>query len=230
MIKNIIAILIIMSFVACSGSDSQEEEVPDENKATTKPSLIYPTNELLCTDNPLEFSWSPSFDEDGDVISYEIQVATDLAFSENFQVSTVTIPSANFTLLKGELYYWRVKAKDSKNLSSDFTSVWNFYSQGEGITNHIPYAPSLISPALNESVLNASLNLKWSASDEDGDLLSYDVYFGTSTLPELVAENITETGFNVNLNLTETTYYWKIVVRDVNGAETLGQTWFFNSN
>lgn len=231
MIKYILVFLIIIGFLGCGGSDSIEEieNVPPENMAPTTPSLVYPTNQLLCTDNPLDFSWNASTDAEGDPISYEIQVATDDEFKENLQVSFVNTSSANITLLKGMTYYWRVKAKDSKNASSEFSSDSEFSSQGEGVTNHIPFVASLSSPLLDETVFNASTTLKWTASDADADLLSYDVYFGSSNPPEMVAEDISETTFNVNLESTATRYYWKIVVQDDKGGEALGQIWFFNT-
>ena len=137
--KHIILVAYLILLAACGGSseiDPIPTPKPQPNKAPSVPSLTAPSNGLLCTDNPLDFSWSGSTDPEGDAISYYIQVATNNSFTENLQVLSTSGTTTDFTLRKGKAYYWRVNAKDIKNKSSSYTPVWKFYSEGEGISNH----------------------------------------------------------------------------------------------
>ena len=160
-------------------------------------------------------------------MQYEIEVATNNSFLDGFQIKTTSNVTSNFALLTGTAYYWRVRSKDSRNNLSIYSNVYKFYTEGEGVSNHLPYAATLISPELNTNVIESSASLKWSASDVDGDSLTYDVYFGKTSPPVLVAENIADATKDVNLD-TATTYYWKIVVKDDKGGESVGQIWSFN--
>lgn len=235
--RLIIGLFSLGLVCACSSSGDEPEPTPtptstptpSENTAPSVPTLLTPTNELNCTDNPLDFSWNASSDSEGDGISYYIQLATNNSFSENLQVLSTSNTTANFTLLKGVAYYWRVNAKDTKNKTSSYSQTRKFYSEGEGVSNHIPYAASLVSPSLNAAVNGLTISLQWSGSDADNDPLTYDVYLGTTNPPALAIENITETTYEASLEAA-TNYYWKIVVKDAAGGEAVGQIWPFHTN
>ncbi|HSD63950.1 MAG TPA: hypothetical protein VLB50_09120, partial [Ignavibacteriaceae bacterium] len=66
-----------------------------------------------------------------------------------------------------------------------------------------------------------------SCFDPNGDSLTYDVYFGTSNNPQLVASNQSTASFNPGQLNNSTTYYWKIVAKDNQGASTTGPVWSF---
>ena len=134
----------------------------------------------------------------------------------------------SFTLKKEVPYYWRVYAKDAKNKTSVYSLTWKFYLEGEGVSNHLPFVASLSSPVLNSKLSVTSTTLKWNAADLDNDLLKYDVYFGLDNLPAMIVEGLSENSYEVNL-VSDDTYYWKIVVKEGNGSETIGQVWSFFS-
>lgn len=231
--KYLLLVALLFLAAACGGSDDDMGPIDPtppptipNNKAPSVPVLVGPVNDLKCTDNPLDFSWNASTDPEGDAVSYTTQVATNTSFSADLQTATGSSVTANFTLKEGVPYYWRVSAKDNKNLASAYSTVWKFYSEGAGVSNHLPFAASLKSPALNSKLSVTSTTLKWSATDLDDDPLKYDVYFGNTNPPALVAENISETSYEVDL-VSDTTYYWKIVVKDNAGGETIGQIWTF---
>ena len=82
------------------------------------------------------------------------------------------------------------------------------------------------------TVQGATVTLEWTASDVDvSDTLIFDVYFDTVNPPiEKVTENQSETSLKVvDLSLT-TDYYWKVVVKDDKGGETIGQVWNFKTD
>ncbi len=70
--------------------------------------------------------------------------------------------------------------------------------------------------------------LSWSAVD--GNPTSYDVYFGTSSTPPLVATSVASTYYNTG-NLGSGTYYWRIVPKNATGTATATMpTWSFTTN
>lgn len=234
--KNSVLLLLSIALLSCGGSGDDDEptavtpSTPTvENKEPSIPSLINPADGLLCTDNPLDFSWSIATDPDGDAITYEIQVATNNTFSNDLQTKTNSGTTADFTLLKGVAYYWRVRAKDSKNNTSAYSTIRKYYTEGEGVSNHLPYAATLVEPALSATLSETTATLKWTASDVDDDPITYDVYFGKENPPTLVKENVSEMEYAVDLE-AETTYFWKIVVKDNQGGEAIGQVWSFKNN
>lgn len=235
--KKFIYTLVIGTIIwSCGGSggDTPIPPPPPENKAPTVPTLVYPTNNLLCIDNVLNFNWNASTDPDGDAITYQVQVAKDSQFSQIVHTITESTTTKNLSLDEGIAYYWRVKATDNKNASSDYSSVNQFYTEGVGVSNHLPFAPVLVAPELNSIVSLSTVNLQWTASDVDtDDTLTFDVYFGSNNPPALKIANLNVTNLDVNLTAS-TNYYWKIVVKDGQGGQTIGQTigqiWNFNTD
>lgn len=232
--KYSILSLLVLLICSCSSSSDVDPNpnptpAPQLNKAPSIPLLVAPGDGLLCAENPLDFSWNTASDPDGDSVSYYIQVATDNSFSKDLQVKTTANTSTNFILKKGLAYYWRVQAKDSKNKTSNYSAVRKLYAEAEGEINHLPYAPSLISPVLNSNITTTSTVLEWNSSDVDDDVLKYDIYFGDVNPPPLVAENNANKTYEVTLS-SDNSYFWKIIVKDGHGGESIGQIWSFKKN
>lgn len=231
--KKIIVILALSTFVwSCGGGGDTPPPPPPVNHAPTVPTLVYPTNNLLCINNPVECTWNASTDSDGDAITYQIEVAQNSTFTLDKQTFNGTSLAQSVPLVENIAYYWRVKATDSNNAASSYSSVYKFYTYGEGVTNHLPFSPELVSPALNGIVQTATANLQWTADDVDtADTLTYDVYFGTETIPvSVVSANQSATSFVTPTLTASTSYYWKIVVKDGKGGQTIGQIWSFTTD
>ncbi len=223
--------IVISTIVVCScGGGGNDDPPPLENKAPTTPTLTAPSNNLLCVNNELDFIWNESTDPEGDVISYQIEVAKDNQFSVITHNLNASSTSQSIILEKGVAYYWRVKAMDNKSAESSYSSTFQLYTEGEGIINHLPFTPVLVKPVLNSTEQNASTTLEWTANDVDNDPLRYDVYFGVENPPVTkVSENQTGNSLNVNLS-TATDYFWKVVVKDDHGGKTIGQVWNFKTD
>lgn len=221
---------LALFFVACGKNTDDPVEI-ELNTAPSVPTLVAPTNAKLCVNNTVLFRWNPSTDVNKDVISYQIQIATDNLFAQIVQTNEATATDQTFTLEKNKAYYWRVKATDNKNASSAYSPVSSFYTEGEAKQNHLPFAPELLLPAANSAVNAGTVNLSWTALDADvTDRLSYDVYAGTANPPTVrVAHNSDAAKLNFTV-VASTTYYWKVVVKDTNGGETIGQVWNFKTN
>lgn len=207
--------------------EEKEPEVEIENTAPSAPELSYPTNNLVCISNVINFQWNAATDAENNSISYLLEIATDTNFTQDLKSSNISVITKEITLIKGQSYYWRVKATDSENASSEYSDVYNFYTEGDGSVNYLPFAPELIAPELNSAQTTNTIDLKWNAEDADGDDLTYDVYFGETNPPtEVVAADITTNTINVDIPNTNN-YYWKIVVNDGKGGTTIGAVWEF---
>jgi hypothetical protein len=218
---------ISLSFLmnSCGGSDSI-----DKNTAPTVPNQIFPLNNEICIENSVVFQWSKSTDADGDLVSYHVEVSEDDSFENLLKSETSFSESIIITLETGKAYFWRVKAIDHNSTESNYSPVMQFVTEGEGTVNHVPFPPTLMSPANNTEVEGANISINWTASDVDGDPLTFDVYIDTTENPKTkVSENQTETTYNAANLVPATKYYFKVIVKDDKGAISVGQVWSFST-
>lgn len=226
--------MIVIIIISCGGGGDDPAPTPPPvvNKAPTIPSgLLLPANGSKCIDNNVTFTWNGSTDPEGDNITYEIVVAKDSQFNTIVQKETTASLSKTYTLEKGIAHYWKVKAIDAKGNSSDYTNSWGFYTEGAGtLYNYVPFAATLVKPTLNANTAT-SVDFEWNASDLDNDPLTYDFYlstsntFTTATMQNHGSKQLTRTGLTAN-----TTYYWRIDVKDTKGGKSTGQIWSFKTS
>jgi hypothetical protein len=79
-------------------------------------------------------------------------------------------------------------------------------------------------------VVSITTDLSWTGGDPDGDPVTYDVYFGTTSTPSKVTSNQSTTTYGPGTLTYGTTYFWKIVSWDNHGASTTGPLWNFKTN
>lgn len=225
-----LVLLIIISCGKGEGEGSGGIEQPDVNTAPSIPTQVYPLNNTVCIDNNIIFEWNTSTDAEGNRISYKIEISENSSFSPILETQTSFSESKLISLTKGKSFYWRIKAIDSQSAESDYSAVSQFLTEGDGVSNHLPFAPTLVAPELNAEIDGTSTTLSWSASDIDGDTLTYDVYLDTNEDPTtLVSENLSGTTFNATNLTAASTYYFKVVVKDDKGGVSVGQVWSFTT-
>ncbi len=230
--RNFIYLLIVgFTLISCSSEEEAPLPPPEvKNTAPTTPSLILPENNKLCLSNTLSFQWNASKDTENDNITYQIQVSksNDFMLIEKI-VEKISNLNYTMTLQNNTPYYWRIKATDSKGSSSDYSATYKFYTSGEAIVNHLPFAPEIVNPKMNSILYTSSVILEWNALDIDAnDVLTYDVYFGSNNPPtKLISSNTSQKTAIVYLFSPGSEYFWKVVVRDDKGGETIGQVWKF---
>jgi len=95
--------------------------------------------------------------------------------------------------------------------------------------NQAPNTPSNPNPVNGSANVDINADISWNCSDPDGDTLTYDIYFGTTSPPPLVYSNYSYTTYNPGTMQFNTTYYWKIVAVDFYGASTTGPEWNFKT-
>ena len=206
---NIYSLLISFTLVSCGGGESNPAPTPElQNTAPSVPTLIAPVTNKLCISNTVSFEWSTSTDAEKNPILYQLQIASDNLFAQIVNSTEVTTPVHAILLEKGKAYYWRVKATDSKNASSAYSSTFSFYTEGAAVSNHAPFLPQLVSPTNNSTISGLSTTLKWTASDVDpNDVLTFDVFLGTVENPTTkIIDNKTSTSFEATLQ-TNKKYY-----------------------
>jgi hypothetical protein len=93
-----------------------------------------------------------------------------------------------------------------------------------------PYQPSAPYPADGATNVALTVDLSWTGGDPNqGDIVTYDVYFGTSSNPPRVVNNQSGTTYDPGTFAYVTTYHWKIVAWDNHGASTTGTSWSFTT-
>jgi hypothetical protein len=127
-------------------------------------------------------------------------------------------------LLLAKTYRWRVVARDELGAETP-GPLWTFSTK----SNSAPSTPSNPAPANGATNRPVATTLAWQSSDADGDAITYDVYFGTASVPPLVASNVATKAYAPGPLAFATTYRWRIVARDAPGAETSGPSWSFTT-
>ncbi|MCX6246157.1 MAG: LamG domain-containing protein [Bacteroidetes bacterium] len=111
---------------------------------------------------------------------------------------------------------------------SDLLKWEQMVGQSSG-SNSAPAAPSNPNPANNATNVSASTSLTWTCSDPDQDPLTYDVCFGTSSNPPVVANGVSSSTYTPSSLANNQKYYWKIVAKDNHGHSTPGNIWAFTT-
>jgi len=96
--------------------------------------------------------------------------------------------------------------------------------------NQAPHRPDNASPANGSTGVSVAAVLHWAGGDPDtGDIVTYDVYFGTAASPPKRVENQTDSGFTPGTLAYQTTYYWRITAKDPYGGTANGSLWSFTT-
>ncbi|MDO1502230.1 hypothetical protein Q2T40_19015 [Winogradskyella maritima] len=229
-LKRSIGVFVFALLVSCGGGDDGPPPPPPNAAPTEVSQIVFPTANLLCTDNTVNFQWSASTDPDGDPIIYRLIIANDRDLTDVVENRTVSTNSITITLQRGRAYYWNVTASDNQGNVSAASSTLAFYTSGEGVSNYAPFTAALNAPANGGTVTAGTVTLDWTGSDTDtDDVLSYDLYFGEATDPPLTQSNLSAENFDVTAT-AGATYYWRVDTIDDSGVKTIGQIWSFTVN
>uniref|UniRef100_UPI002FDAA97C SUMF1/EgtB/PvdO family nonheme iron enzyme n=1 Tax=Mesotoga prima TaxID=1184387 RepID=UPI002FDAA97C len=196
-----------------------------ENKAPIIQSNPSPSDKATNQQLTLTLGWTCT-EPDGDTVTYDVYFGTGSNPSTKISSNQTDNKLNKSNLSQGTTYYWKVVAKDSKGATTE-GPIWRFTTR----SNEAPKAPSNPSPTNDSINQPLVLSLSWDCDDADGDSVTYDVYFGTSSdlrVKESTgnsAKSINKSGLSYN-----TTYYWKVVAKDSKGATTEGPIWKFTTS
>lgn len=221
--KLIILLTLITAFSSCKKGGKGDKDVPKEPEvlAPVKSTLLAPARDEACiegtiisnTESKVNFTWSVSANTD----IYEIVIKN--LITNTIVNRTSNTNSSEVNLSRNTPYSWYVVSKSNKIATTTQSEVWKFYNAGPGATSYAPFPGEILSPLLGQTIdaVNGKITLRWKGSDVDNDILNYDIYFGTQQNPPLLKANIVaELDNDISVN-AQTTYYWRIVTRDVKG-------------
>jgi hypothetical protein len=121
-------------------------------------------------------------------------------------------------------YYWFPLTDPLTGITLDLAFVIT------GEPNNPPYEPSNPIPADGAIDQSIDVDLAWSGGDPDpGNTVTYDIYFGETSPPPLLVPGHHDTTYDPGTLDYETQYFWRIVARDPQGAETSGSEWDFTT-
>jgi hypothetical protein len=115
---------------------------------------------------------------------------------------------------------------------SPFDAYWVDDAAGIWLgTQHPPNDPQDPNPANGATNVDVTKDIGWFCSDPDiSDSLTYDLYFGTTNPPTLLAEDLIEPKYDPGRMEFLTQYYWRIVVTDCYDNSVEGPLWSFTTS
>jgi glutaredoxin len=171
-----------------------------------------------------DLSWTGG-DPDGDDVTYDVYFGTNNPPPKAVNNQSGTSYNPPGVIDFDTTYYWKIIAWDVFNYSST-GSIWSFTTE----TNTPPNEPSDPDPEDGATDVSIDDILKWTGGDPNpGDTVTYDVYFGTSSPPPMVVEDLIQTAYDPGTMDLNTMYYWQIVARDSQDLSTTGPIWHFTT-
>lgn len=221
---NLFTFGIFLLALGLGCSDDEGEDLLKPGKAA----LLFPENNKECiegtivgdTQSEVVFRWSASLNTD----SYELKITNLDSGSKQSVTSSTT--EAKATLQRGEAYSWEVLSKSKNSSGTGQSETWTFYNAGPPIENHVPFPASLVSPSMGAKVNEGNVTLKWSGSDPDDDIASYEVYLDLVNPPVNLAGTPNTNQMDVNVS-KDNEYFWQVVSIDAIGNESTSEVFSF---
>ncbi|MFP2996230.1 hypothetical protein ABN763_09965 [Spongiivirga sp. MCCC 1A20706] len=199
----------------------------DNNNPPPEPENRPPGNFTVTTSvegNNATIMWTQATDPDGDAVNYSVVLDGNTILNGAANRNSVEAENLNFDTS----YSGTVTASDPDGLTS--TSDFSFTTGME--PNEAPEKAILSSPANEASGVVLLPELTWqAAADPDGDPVTYEVFLDTNDADTSITTDITELAYIlVNELELNTTYYWKVRVKDDKGAMTDSDIQSFTTN
>ena len=188
------------------------------------PALVSPANNGLVTDYTPRLDWKDVLAPTGTTLDhYQIQVATDLAFTNLLHNETVAV--SEFTplteFLPNTRNYWRVRSVNSLGHSGAWSAVWYFRAA------MLP--PNLVSPTDGTPLPNRRPLFDW---DDAAGASSYTLQISTVTNFATLLKNVSVAGsiYSMPSDLpANATLYWRVRANGVNGPSLWTNPWGFHT-
>lgn len=226
-------IFLFTLLISCGGGSEDTDSIPTPSNPDAVV-LIFPEENSECTvgteksetSSSINFKWNKSSNTD----SYELvlkNLNTDQLTNHTSDTNQLSVE-----LKKGNPYSWYVISKSLLVTNTATSEIWKFYNAAEGIVSYAPFPAEVVSPS-NRATLTATdgkITLDWNASDVDGDITSYDVYFGTNQTASLFQSGVSESTLSNILVNSDTSYYWYIITNDSKGNSSTSDVFEFSIN
>ena len=227
--KKLVFLSMLISIFACSGGGGGGEEVVPVKKDPIAATLVFPNANSECTEgtgktpteSTIKFEWTPGAGSD----NYGL-IVKNLTSGVSTTYST-TKSFYELQLSRGTAYSWYIISSSASSTVKATSETRKFYNAAEGKSSYAPFPAEVVSPIMNESVAGTSITLDWSASDVDNDILSYEVFLGTTTNPVSFQKDIADSILKTVAVVSGTTYYWKIMTKDSKGNTSVSEVFKF---
>lgn len=165
-----------------------------------------------------------TIDPDGDDVYYQYDWGNNVQSSWLGPFPSGVAMQTSYRWNSPGTYAVRVRARDVYGSQSS----WSI-SLSVTMMNRAPFPP--IDPIPSNTMIDIQRNpvLYWTGMDPDGDILCFDVYFGTQNPPSKVVSNQSSSSFSPGVLSYKTTYFWMIQARDGFGGMTNGPLWSFST-
>jgi hypothetical protein len=195
--------------------------------------LLYPKNLVDCPSNTsmdlsmhtdsttqMEFKWEA------------VDYADAYQFTLNNQITgaivETTVSSTSFATMVDKLteYTWTVKSISYNENVEVVSAPTSFYIQSGIQINNPPHQAKAISPKNGRYIASNSLELSWTATDNDHDIMGYELYLDTNFPPtsKVLSTNYTK----AQVSLTEDkVYFWKVKTIDKEGYTSHSEVFQF---
>ena len=189
-----------------------------ENPLSSAPILYAPSDASIGVSLPANFSWYPVTLAS----SYECEYDTDSLFSAPTTLlandtSVISLPITPLTI-----YFWRVRAVLG-NVSSPWSTVWNFTT-----ANPLTSAPVQYSPSDLSSIMNNPVTFVWFMQD---GAAFYECEYDTDSLfSSPINLLVTDTEAVSQVLNSGTTYFWRIRGAYNSLYSPWSAVWRFTSN
>lgn len=213
----LVLILLWTAALSCKKSDSAEP-VKNPGKAI----LTFPAQNEACTsgtiisgtESSIEFKWNKSENtESYDLVLKNLETGTSSTYPAGAN-NQVTV-----TVARNAPYSWYIISRSGAGSTPAQSEVWKFYNAGPASVFYAPFPADGMVPSMGATVTatGGKITLDWNGSDADNDIVSYDVYLGTTTTPALLSGNLVNSVL-ADVSVTgNTTYYWNVVTKDSKG-------------
>lgn len=192
-----------------------------QNHNPTVPAPSGPADRATVTSATPTVEYAAATDVDVDVLSYQVQIATDDTFNTIAVAgdSNGTQYTAGAALNDNSTYYWRVRARDAQAGTSGWSAARRFTTD----VNDAPTAPT--AEALSTEDTTPVLTFA-NATDADGDAVTYFLQICSDDTCALVlqfaqglaAGSGQNTTYTVPAEINPGTYYWHVRATDPDGA------------
>ncbi|MCL4256852.1 MAG: hypothetical protein KJ043_24045, partial [Anaerolineae bacterium] len=159
------------------------------------PVILAPIHMTDVTDPNVTFSW----DAVTEATEYELQISTDGIFGTIIHTQTITTTSYNYTLPASDVYYWRVRAKNSL-----ITGLWTSPQQ----LTYLLSTPNLLLPDDMTTLASSDVTLTW---DSVAGALEYRIQISRdSAFTMILFDGAVGTTSHTQAFIYANTYYWRV--------------------
>ena len=228
--RKIPLLLVLLMLAACARKADNASPVSPPGIVT----LTSPAENAVCvtgtiisdTESSVPFNWIAS----ANTSSYTLVL-------ENLLTSAITSQSTanlqlTINLLRNTPYSWSIISRSTQTSATSQSDTWKFYNAGAGTVTYAPFPAAIVAPVAGQHI-NApagTVNLTWKGSAVSNNISGYDLYFGSNSTPGLLKSGVTDSFLNNVSVKSNTTYYWKVITKDISGNTSDSGTVQFSVN